>query len=85
MTLLRVSSRTQRQPLSDFVRKSVLFLRNQLSLINTPYDHASDKEKMAFVKEACVKANTNGFITELPLGYETVVDERGFLLSHDQK
>ena len=40
---------------------------------------------MKLVKEACAKANTNGFITKLPLGYDTMVGERGFLLSGGQK
>jgi ATP-binding cassette subfamily B (MDR/TAP) protein 1 len=50
-------------------------------LINTPWENASEEEKFKLVKEACVKANADGFITKLPLGYDTMVGERGFLLS----
>ncbi|KJA18017.1 hypothetical protein HYPSUDRAFT_169806 [Hypholoma sublateritium FD-334 SS-4] len=54
-------------------------------LIGTKHENASDEEKDALIKEACIKSNADGFITKLPLGYDTMVGERGFLLSGGQK
>ncbi|KAI0953276.1 hypothetical protein AcW1_007535 [Taiwanofungus camphoratus] len=54
-------------------------------LINTPWEHASEEEQFVLVKQACVKANADGFISKLPMGYDTMVGERGFLLSGGQK
>jgi ATP-binding cassette subfamily B (MDR/TAP) protein 1 len=54
-------------------------------LINTIHENASDEEKFKLVKEACVQANADSFISKLPDGYETMVGERGFLLSGGQK
>ena len=54
-------------------------------LINTPYEHMSEEDKFRLIKDACVKSNADGFISKLPLGYDTMVGERGFLLSGGQK
>jgi len=57
----------------------------EMGFVGTPLEKASDEEKMAAVKEACTKANADGFVTSLPQGYDTPVGERGFLLSGGQK
>ncbi|THG99669.1 hypothetical protein EW026_g2716 [Hermanssonia centrifuga] len=54
-------------------------------LIGTKWENASEDEKTTLIKEACIKANADGFISKLPMGYETMVGERGFLLSGGQK
>ncbi|KII86752.1 hypothetical protein PLICRDRAFT_55662 [Plicaturopsis crispa FD-325 SS-3] len=54
-------------------------------LIGTKYEHASEEEKFKLVKEACIKANADGFISKLPEGYDTIVVERGANLSGGQK
>ena len=46
-------------------------------LIGTIYENASEEKKFALIKEACIKANADGFISKLPNGYETMVGERG--------
>lgn len=62
------------------VRQNIAF-----GLINTSHEHATEEEKFALIQNACIKANAHDFITELPAGYETMVGERGFLLSGGQK
>jgi ATP-binding cassette subfamily B (MDR/TAP) protein 1 len=54
-------------------------------LINTPYEHASENDKFELIRQACINSNADGFISKLPLGYDTLVGERGFLLSGGQK
>ena len=54
-------------------------------LVGTSHQNASPEGKLQLVREACMKANADIFISKLTLGYETVVGERGFLLSCGQK
>ena len=37
-------------------------------LIGTPYQRTPPEEKLRLVREACIKANADGFISKLPLG-----------------
>jgi ATP-binding cassette subfamily B (MDR/TAP) protein 1 len=62
------------------IRKNV-----EHGMIGTGMENLSDEERMAKVKEACIKANADGFVSALPDGYDTMVGERGFLLSGGQK
>jgi len=65
---------------STTIRKNV-----EHGLVGTPHENASPEEKLQLVREACIKANADGFISKLPLGYDTMVGERGYLLSGGQK
>ena len=42
-------------------------------LIGSKWEHASEEERFALIKQACVQANADGFIGNLPLGYDTMV------------
>lgn len=54
-------------------------------LIGTEYEYASEEKKFTLIKNACGMANADGFISNMPMGYDTMVGERGFLLSGGQK
>ncbi|CAI6070611.1 unnamed protein product [Clonostachys chloroleuca] len=54
-------------------------------LIGTPWETASEEEKMRHVQEAAELAFAHNFIRSLPEGYHTRVGERGGLLSGGQK
>lgn len=45
------------------IRENVAF-----GLVGTVWEHASEDEKFKLIKEACVKANADGFIEKLPEG-----------------
>ena len=48
-------------------------------------DQLSENEKRKLVQAACVEANADTFIRELPQGYDTQVGERGGFVSGGQK
>lgn len=54
-------------------------------LIGTQYEHDSEEKKFGLIKSACGMANADGFISNMPMGYDTMVGERGLLLSGGQK
>ncbi|RKO87292.1 P-loop containing nucleoside triphosphate hydrolase protein, partial [Blyttiomyces helicus] len=54
-------------------------------LIGTPDATLPKPQLLEKVIEACKFANAHNFISELPLGYETRIGERGLLLSGGQK
>lgn len=54
-------------------------------LVGSPWENATDEERLALVQKACVTANADGFISKLPQGYDTDVGDRGMLLSGGQK
>lgn len=54
-------------------------------LIGTPFEHVSEEKKFELIQEACVQANAHEFVSNLPRGYDTIVGERGILLSVGQK
>lgn len=54
-------------------------------LIGTKYENETGEAKRARVIEAALLANADGFIRALPEGYDTLIGERGMLLSGGQK
>lgn len=48
-------------------------------------DHLPESEKRKLVQAACIEANADGFIRELPEGYDTQVGDRGTFVSGGQK
>lgn len=48
-------------------------------------DNLTEKQRHEFVIEACKQADAHQFIINLPLGYDTIVGERGSLFSGGQR
>ncbi|KAF9510493.1 hypothetical protein BS47DRAFT_1373308 [Hydnum rufescens UP504] len=53
-------------------------------LVGSRFEGLDEEKKFELIKAACVKANADSFIAKLPQGYDTMVGERGFLLSGGQ-
>jgi len=49
------------------IRKNV-----EHGLVGTPHQNLLPEEKLWLVRETCIKANVDGFISELPCGYAVV-------------
>jgi ATP-binding cassette, subfamily B (MDR/TAP), member 1 len=54
-------------------------------LYGTDMDKLSEEEKQKLVREACIEANADSFIQDLPEGYDTKVGERAGFISGGQK
>ncbi|GAA5851199.1 hypothetical protein JCM8547_004164 [Rhodosporidiobolus lusitaniae] len=54
-------------------------------LIGSRFEHESSEDKRKRVIDAAKLANADGFISQLPQGYDTQIGERGMLLSGGQK
>lgn len=53
-------------------------------LLGSPLEGVTGRRLEELVREACVTSNAHSFIEKLPLGYQTEVGERGYLLSGGQ-
>jgi ATP-binding cassette, subfamily B (MDR/TAP), member 1 len=54
-------------------------------LFGTEMDNLPEQEKRKLVQDACIEANADGFIQDLPEGYDTYVGERAGFISGGQK
>jgi ATP-binding cassette, subfamily B (MDR/TAP), member 1 len=54
-------------------------------LFGTGMDDLPEQEKRKLVQDACIEANADGFIQDLPEGYDTNVGERAGFISGGQK
>ena len=70
-----------RQKAGIVTQETILF--NDTVMANIAYGYLEASE--ARIKDAAQKAFADNFITELPLGYDTVIGDRGFKLSGGEK
>ena len=70
-----------RKKVGVVLQKNVLFSGTISENLRWGNENASDEE----IREACVISNADGFVSNFPKGYETVLDQGGMNLSGGQK
>ncbi len=81
----QLNTKELRKKIAMVPQKTLLFAGTIGENILYDYHKSEQAEKEELMKEAAAKANIAGFIEELPLRYETDVNQRGVNLSGGQK
>jgi ATP-binding cassette subfamily B protein len=76
-----ISKRCLRESVSLVPQEPVIFAMSAMDNIRFSRPNATDQE----VESAAIAADAHGFISNLPLGYETFLGERGIMLSGGQR
>ena len=81
LNLSLLSKKNLRESISLVPQDPVIFAMSAMDNIRFSRPGATDQE----VKKAAIAADAHNFISDLPLGYETFVGERGIMLSGGQR
>ncbi|AEO64474.1 uncharacterized protein THITE_2040380 [Thermothielavioides terrestris NRRL 8126] len=68
-----------------FLFNNTIYANVEFGLIGTEWEDAEVKTKKQLVKQACVEAFADEFISRLPDGYSTVIGDAGIKLSGGQR
>ncbi|KAI9053388.1 hypothetical protein LZ554_002347 [Drepanopeziza brunnea f. sp. 'monogermtubi'] len=68
-----------------FLFNDTIFKNVEYGLVGSMWEYDSHQKKMELVKQACVEAFADEFITRLPQGYNTPVGDAGIKLSGGQR